>query len=507
MIGMMYLVLTALLALNVSAEILNAFVLVDNSLTATANNYAKKNDKIYTDFETAYMENQNKVGPWKNKADEVKVLAQEVFDYIHGIKLEIIGIADGSTTLYEANGPAGVQKKDDNNVPGQVMILQGRGLELKAKIDEFRTKLIGMIEDQTKYEGVVSSINKSLNTDPVVSANEGDSKPWEEANFNHLPLSGVLTMLTKMQTDIRNSETDILGYLFGQIDAGTFKFNKIEAIVNSPTNYVLVGNEYKAEVFIAASDSSVEPVIELNGGGQLPIVEGKGIYTGSTSAAGVKTWGGVIKLESPATGEILEYPFKSEYQVGEAALVVSPTKMNVFYIGVDNPVDISVPGVPADKIVPSINNGSITRSGNGYIVRVRTAGEAKISVTADFGSGARSMGTKTFRVKLVPDPVAKVAGKKEGVIARGLLTASQGVTAELENFDFDLKFTIVSFTVSATIKGYAEEAQSNSNLFTAQQKAIMNQVATGQKIYIENIKAKGPDGTIRSLPAIGFKLQ
>lgn len=507
MIGMMYLVLTALLALNVSAEVLNAFVLVDNSLTKTANNYAKKNERIYTAFEVSYQENKDKVGPWKAKADSVKLLSQELFDYIYSLKLKIVKTAEGSTDEYEARGPIAVSNKSDNNIPGQIMILEKNGEQLKQEIEEYRSTLFELIGDTTNAEGLSRGISASLNTDPV-EGNTGEMKPWESANFDHLPLSGVLTMLTKLQTDVRNAESDMINYLYSKIDAGSFKFNKIEAIVNAPTNYVLVGNEYTAEVFIAASDSTQEPIIELNGGSRLPIVDGKGQYRGNTSSVGFKQWGGVIKLESPATGDTLEYEFSSEYQVAEASLVVSPTKMNVFYIGVDNPVAVSVPGVPADKLSVSISGGSISPRGGGeYTVRVRQPGTTYVSVSADFEAGARSMGRKEFRVKRVPDPVAMIAGKKGGVIGKSVLMAQQGVMAVLENFDFDLTFTVVRFTVSATIKGYAEEATSNSNRFTQQQKNIIRQVAQGQKVYIENIKARGPDGTTRSLPAMSFKLQ
>ncbi|OQY00793.1 MAG: hypothetical protein B6I20_08275 [Bacteroidetes bacterium 4572_117] len=313
--------------------------------------------------------------------------------------------------------------------------------------------------------------------------------------------------MTKMQADVRNAESDILGYLYGKISAGSFKFNKIEAIVNSPSNYVLKGQPYKAEVFIAASDSTVDPIIKLNGGSTLPIQKGKGIYTGSTGSAGVKSWGGVIEMIHPETKEVLTYPFKSEFTVGEAQLIVSPTAMNVFYIGVDNPVDVSVPGVDPSKIKASINKGSIRRKGNGYIVRVKSVGKVRVSASADFGSGSKNMGFKEFRVKKVPDPIAKVGGKRRGTVSKNWLRAQTRVKADLENFDFALTYNVTGFVVSATIRGYEEEARSSGSRFTPQQKQLIGKVPAKRKILIEDIKAKGPDGSVRNLGAISFKLK
>ncbi len=511
MIGMMYLVLTALLALNVSAEILNAFVLVDESLLKSGENIMKKNERVYTEFEKAYQDpgTRAKAEPWKKKADQVKILSQGLVDEMQNLKYDIVKTADKTSADYEKNGPKAVKSKDDNNIPAQIMILNKKGNELKKKIEEYRAALIAHIDDQKKYENLVTAINATMNTDDMEAHGDGGKVPWEIGNFEHLPLSAVLTMLSKMQSDVRNAEADMLAFLLSQIDAGTFKFNRLEAIVNAPSNYVLQGGKYTAEVFLAASDSTTQPEIYLDNGSQLKNKDGKGQYEAGAGTVGFSKWGGKIKIKSPATGEMLEFPFKAEYQVGAASLVVSPTKMNVFYIGVPNPVDISVSGVPDDKINAVLQgDGSITKqNGSTYTVLVKKPGEVKISVTATFDKETKDMGSKAFRVKRVPDPVAKVANMKEGIIGKNLLMAQTGVVADLENFDFDLKFKISQFTVSTTIKGYSEEAKSTSNLVTPQQRDLISKATSGKKVYFENIKAVGPDGTERSLGAIVFKIQ
>jgi len=383
-----------------------------------------------------------------------------------------------------------------------------RGEILKDKINGFREFLVTQIEDKKADASIIDGLGATLNTDDIVSV-DGDKKKWVVANFESIPLAGVVALMSKMQADVRNAESTMLSYLYQNIGGTDFKFNKIEAIVTAPSNYVLMGQPFTADVFIAASDSTTTPVIKMDGGVELKVENGKGIYTGNTSSAGPKTFGGVIELKQPKTGKILTFPFKSEYTVGQASLVVSPTKMNVFYIGVDNPVDVSVPGVPPGKVSPFITGGgSIVRSGNGYVVRVKSTGKVNVGATAELDGQKKNMGSKEFRVKKVPDPIAKVGGERGGSVSKNWLAAQTGVAAVMENFDFDLRFNVVGFNVSAVLKGgYAEDARSTGATFTGQQQSLIRQIQSGRKVYIEDIKAKGPDGTVRDLGTLTFKVK
>jgi gliding motility-associated protein GldM len=408
-------------------------------------------------------------------------------------------------------------KKDDNNVGGEIFIMKKQGEAVEKSRTNYKDFLIGIIEkasdtsaaSKAAMESLKASLEQMLSTEPMKSQNEeGEMVPWANSNFEHLPAAGVLTLMTKMQADVRNTESSVLSYLLSQIGKTDMKFNAIKAVVNAKSSYVQVGQPYKAEIFIAAYDSTQNPDI-LVGGSPIPVNNGVGVYTGNTSSPGTRSFGGVIKLKNKSTGEIKEYPFKSEYEVGVSSLSVSPTKMNVLYIGVPNPIDITASGVPAEKLNVSISGGSITRAGaaGSYIAQVKSPGTVNITVTANVDGQSKNLGSKQFRVKRVPDPVAKVAGKREGTVTKAELAAQAGVKADLENFDFDMKFNIVSFKVSATIKGFSQDATANSAAFTAQQKQIISQVPSGGKVYIEDIKAKGPDGSIRSLGTIAFKIK
>ncbi len=504
MINLMYLVLTALLALDVSGEVLNAFVLFDKSIRKSTENVTIKNNDAYSEFEKAYKENPKKVGEYYQDAQQLKAKTNEIDSFIQKLKVKCVKAADGPE-----GDPTHVKKLADNNVGGTVMIVQKGGYQLKDQIDAYRKFVLGLVKDSSS--ALYEKIQGTLSTAPIESLNEPGTKiPWVLANFDQLPLIADVAMLSKMQNDIRNVESDMLSFLLAQIGKGEFQFNKIEAVVTTPSSYVLVGEPFEAKVFIAASDTTKDPVIVLNGGSRLPVENGKGIYKGNTSSIGMRTVAGDILMKSPSTGDTIRYPFSFNYQVVAPAVAISPTKMNVFYIGVDNPVAVTASGVTADQLAVGISGarGTIKKVGTGkYIVRVRQRGKATITVSAKVSGNSRRLGSMQFRCLPVPDPYATVGGKKGGVIAKQSLLAQSFVKAQLDNFVFDLKFPVTSFTVSATIQGFTEEESTRGPVITAQQKSIIRQLNRGSKVYFENIKAKAPDGSIRSLGSISFKLR
>lgn len=526
MIGMMYLFYTALLALNVSKDVLDAFVLVDQGLSQTTENFVDENNMIYQEFNKAYAARPSKVGPWKMKADQVFKRSNEICDYMQSLKVEIIKTSDKKSPAVSGKkiDLNLINRKDDTDAPSQIMVgdhNQGKANNLKADINKYRDFLISFIDK--KDVEVIKTIKKSLNTSDPPVTKEGTIKTWQTENFEHLPLVAVMTILSRMQIDVRNAESTAIKYLLGQIDAGAFTFNKLDATVIANSNFILKGNQYSAQVFIAAQDTSQKPEvfvgaydsIRLPDGTwdyrmrgsytSLPIKNGKGIYQRPATAVGMQHWGGIVRIKNP-DGTYTSKPFKQSYQIGEAGLTVSPTKMNVFYVAVDNPVSISVPGVPAEKVYPSVSNGVIKKRGNSYIVNVFKPGTAVVSVQAEVDGKKRPMGSMLFRVKTVPDPVAKIAGSRGGNISKNMLIAQAGVEAEMENFDFDLNFTVTQFTVSTTKGGFVSDATAHGFRFTEQQRSIIHGLSRGQKVYFEDIRAVGPDGSTRKLGSISFKI-
>jgi gliding motility-associated protein GldM len=532
MIGMMYLVLTALLALNVQKEVLNAFVIVDEGLTKMNENYENNNSDLYATLNQAVAEKEKKGKPFQIIALEVQKQANALSKLINDDKLEIVRTSEGKKSEAIKDNkivPDKIGGKEKTDVPSEVMITKGKGKELKEKIETFRKYLLDHIN--TTDKGIRTAMEKGLNT-TVPSSLSLSGESWESYEFEHLPLVGVTTILSGLQAKVRNAESDMIRYLLTLMEKGTFKFTDIDAIVIHNSDYIIRGTNYQAKIFLAAYDKSINPEIFLgpvdsvkNEDGTYNYIKnpkatydtttvtlsgGKGYYIKTGSAVGDYKWSGLIRLPAHAGGTDIWKPFKEEYRVVEPMLVVSPTKMNVFYLGVDNPVDISVPGVPADKIFPTISNGAITKVGKGsFVVNPGKAGQnADVTVLAEIDKVKRNMGTKTFRVRIVPDPVAKVYGiKGGGGIDRNVLLAQTGVVAEMENFEFDLQFRVTEFTVSTVVGGFTTDKSVKSNRFSSEQMALIKQTTKGQKVYIEGIRAIGPDGTTRQLGSIALTIK
>ncbi len=519
MIGMMYLVLTALLALNVSKDVLDAFVLVDEGLSKTTTNFTKKNNSYYSDFDAAYELNKTKVEDWKIKADEVREKSAQLYELLQEYKRKIVIVSEGEDTEAIHDGIVNlglVVGKDNTSIPAQVMINEGGGADVKATMDKYREFLLDLIDDKEDYASIVTAIESTLDTHPHEPAGghkkklkKGEVLTWESSHFEHLPLASVVTILSKMQSDVRNTEAEILAFLLSQIDAGSFKFNKIEAVVLAGSDYVFKGQQYEAKVFLAAYDSTKFPTVKLSSGQELKVADGKGIYIGNTSSVGTKNWGGTIVLEGDGAAPIVR-KFESSYQVAEASAVVSPTKMNVFYRGVENPVSISVSGVAKESIRARITKGRIRKVRNQWEVMPAAGAEGevvKIKVYANVDGNEKFMGEMPFRVKNVPSPIAKIAGKSQGGITLTQLSRAPGVIAEMEDFDFELDFTITEFTVSAVVSGgFTKREKSTSPKFTEAQKNIIRGLTAGKNLTVTDVKAIGPGGDKRVLNSIVLKI-
>jgi len=511
MIGMMYLVLTAMLALNVSKDVLDAFVIVDHGLNQTTDNYASKNEGLYGKIDFEFAQNQAKAGEWKAKSDSVRQMSEDLFAFINECKVQIVEISDPEAIVDGEVELEEVQKKDNTDTPAQVMIVNKKGDELEERIDAFREKMIGMIHNPEEYSGLIESIEGNLATDPYPAEKVGDPDvAWPEHNFEHLPLASVITILSKLQADVRNVESDMVSYLLEQVGARDFKVNVLEAVVLPNSNVVFKGQEYRASVFLAAYDSTKAPEVVLDNGQTLAVEGGKGIYSSTSNTAGERTWGGVLKLDND--GQIIEREFKTTYRVTEANAVISPTKMNVFYRGVSNPVSISASGVPESAVSPTISAGNIRKvSAGNYVVQPGPRETtSKVSVYANVEGKQSFMGEMTFRVLNLPDPTAQVKGipKGTGFMTLGDLTRLQKVEAIADAFLFEVDFTVTNFKVNVVASGGINIIEeSNSENFTSAQKELFRNMRAGQRVFIEDVEAIGPDGVKRQLNGITIKIR
>ena len=513
MINMMYLILTALLAMNVSAEILNAFVLVNDSLTKTEKGITSKNDEVYAAFASKDKANHKKVGVWKAKADKVGTLSKNLVAEITAIQKEMLLADDEDYEAFLKEGSGTIKNKKDKETPTRIM-LEGKGKNkatiLKEKIDEFVKNVKKELSGIKDAKGIIASMEANLNTDDQLGEG-GEKKSWQLTNFDQLPLVAAITMLTKFKTDILNVESDAINTLITQVDAKSYKFTNLNALVMTDKGYVLSGEKFSAKIFVGASDTTQKPTIKLDNGTIIDSFDNKnrGIFSVKTGSPGIYNLKGQIFVQKPGTTELDSFPFDYPYQVAVPSVSVSADKMNVFYIGVDNPVTVTAAGTPADQIRATVAGGSMIPKGNShFIVRVKKAGKTQVSVSAN----GRTLGVTKFRVKPLPDPITTIGAKgspyyKGGSIPKSTLLALSGINATMEHFDFELSYSITKFVVTCTIGGFDESEKSNSRRFTPRQKNIIRQSRRNSRVIIEQVKAIGPDKRTRKINDLVLKLK
>ncbi|WP_423146952.1 gliding motility protein GldM [Rubrolithibacter danxiaensis] len=495
MINIMYLVLLAMLALNVSDTILNAFKNLNDSLETSKTNVNNSVEQLFASFEsTKLKEEPERAKPIYEKAKQARAIAEELNSYVENLKRQFIKAGNGYS---EESGDL-VERANLDIAPG-MMINQKKGEELKNKINQTREKLISLVEPKDRQ-----SLTFSLEAKDPKKAVEGKRK-WEEVNFGEgTPLTAAMTILTKIQADVKNAESDVVKKIFGKMDQAVVNLDAFAAVAVAPTSYLIQGQPYQAEVFLTAYDSKQNPDIYV-GGSRLQTKDGRGLYQVNTNSEGVFSWVGTIRVKQ-TDGTTKEYKTpEQKYQVARPSAVVSPDKMNVFYIGVPNPVSVSAPGIPKESLRVSMKGGSISGSNGKYTVNVSSGSEAVVTVAAEIGGKVQSIGSTNFRVKRIPDPKAKFAGKTGGALSSVIIKSQDNIFAILDNFDFDAKFNVTRFNlVIAKPRADAIVLQTTGNSLSGQMKSAMAGVTPGTRVIFDGIIAVGPDGTQRQLDPIAL---
>ncbi len=498
MINLMYLVFIAMVALNVSSEVLSGFVLVERSLTHTIEGAQQSNDNIMKGLSTAYAKNPSKAEPWYRKGLALTAYADSLYNEIDQLRLLIAQEADGK----DAN-PNDVARKDDMNAPTTVMLnpLTRRGAKLRESIDAFRTYTTQMVRSDSRREHISE----------MLSTESAGGLSWEQQIFENIPTIASLTMLTKLQSDIRSVEGDVLNDLVQNIDSGDLRVNKIAAQVIPRSQLVMQGSQYEASIVLSSYDSTRVPKIVVNGT-TLPESAG-GIYRVTTSKAGTFPISGYIETELP-DGTAVKQPFQSEYYVTEPFATVAPTMMNVLYAGINNPISIAVPGVPSQNVTATMTNGTLTRQGNGWVAKPAKIGTpAVITVMAKQADGRTTkMAETSLRVRALPDPLpyiqytdANGATKrfKGGRIAKRDLLTANGIGAAIDDDLLDVPYQVVRFQLLFfdSVGGVIPEV-SNGPTFSTRQRDKIRNMAKGKRFFVSEVTARGPDGIERQIPAI-----
>lgn len=443
MIGIMYLVLLAMLAMNASKDLLDAFLKLESGIDLTAKNFTDNVQPVYDKIGSAAATNSSVAQIANQKAIAIKKETQEVFNLIAEHKKWLIDNTDG----LDDNGIP--KAKDNQDIAAEYFLVKGHGKTLREKITHLKSTMAGSIDPKDK--AIIQSINALLATDEFKDY-EDNKMSWEAGISEHLPLAAVTANLSNLQSYLRNAESIAINYLYENIGIDNYKVNKIQAATIAENSYVLRGEEYQAKIFLAASDTTQQPIILVGEydealfakSGQikwlskvdtLNIKDGFGSYKRTENSVGEHEWKGLVRIPHPnpkKKGEFLTYPFENKFLVAQPSAVVSSEKLNIMYLKIPNEINVSVPGIASEKLRVSANNCTVSKISNGkFNITPNQAGIINVVVQAEISEGKwETMGSYPWKGKQLPEPgiylgrdPIKAKHTKGELVGNGKLTA------------------------------------------------------------------------------------
>lgn len=531
MINLMYLVLTAMLALNVSAEVMNAFFTLDKGNKESINTVETQLDQTVTGLkELLNEESKAKFKPIEPVVDELRAAVADFNTYVDSMRDTLIDVGGNKNgevdegDYIEDHGKLVPKGKKNKDITTRILVDEGKGNELKNKVLETRERLItayttllqehgktfGLSEQEIERNIANIGDNIPFNVDDE-TWQETDKKSWEEFKFRQMPLAAVLPLLSQMQSDAKSSEASLVNQMATLAGGRVVEFDNFFPVVQAEKAYVIAGEPFNAQIAVGAYSSQINPddiTITVNGN-NLPVTDGgRAVYSATSSTTGQKTLNMRVAVRNPLTGEVKENEGTFTYEVGRRSVTVTPDKMNVMYVGVENPISVVAAGISSNDLRVSASGGGIQLSPSGtgkYIARVSKPGSATVTVS---GGGLRPT-SFDFRVKPIPDPVAKLGGETSGDIGNGTFKAQQGVIAELQNFDFDARCEIAGFElVYAPTRKDPIPVTNGGATYNAQARNLVNQAKPGDTYYFNNVRAKCPgDVASRKINPMVFRIR
>lgn len=503
MINLMYVVLMAMLALNVSTDVLKGLQLVSDSLKRSSDNAEHELKTIYDSFAEQMRKNPSKVKPWFDKAQEIKKKSDELFNFAQQLKFAIAREADGANA-----DPNNLAHKEDLEAAQQIMLAHGngKGKQLYDMINSYRDYIIKLTPNKRQ----VAIISSNLSTE-IPRSEKQLGKNWQQYMFETMPAIAATTMLTKLQTDVRQAEREVLHELIANIDIKDIRVNELNAYCLPEATTLFPGDEFRSRIFMAAIDTTQRPEIYINGNKINP----NGTYNFRVGGPGEYSFKGYITMPN-AAGEVIRREFTQKYNViaPPSGATVAADMMNVLYAGYSNPVSVSASGISPDKISLTMSGGTLTpNGGNGhYIARPAAVGQdVTFSVSGVVNGKPQAMGSFTFKVRKLPDPTAFIPYKDDkGVVnhfmggrtfPKATLLNTEGIGAAIDDGLLNIDFKVISFeTTFFDNMGNAIPEKSDGAKFSERQRNMFRRLSAGKRFYINRVKALGPDGIQRDLP-------
>jgi gliding motility-associated protein GldM len=518
MINMMYLVLIAMLALNVSREILKSFHLFELSFINGNKTTEARNEEMMLSFAEKMKSEKTKVKTekWYALAIEARSVSKEFYEYVEKMKADIIKkgggreeAEKGSSTMPELKRP------DDMEAHAHYFIDDGlgNGKKLQQKINETREKLASLVLDarhgQTIRASLINSSQLKAN-DPAGTS--GSAKTWVSMYLENAPLAGVVTMLTKTQNDCKSLEADVLTVLNENINIESISHDGQIAMIIPESKNVMSGESFNARVALMSYDTRSASQMLVNGQ-PITVNNGFGYISIPASGTGAHSLQASIESINPKTGEPTFV--KSDVMTWnsfQASASISADNMNVLFIGLENPMSISVPGITPENTVVTASGGiSLQNHGGGkFTARVsgaKNSGKIYVSARTQEG-GVKSMGEMEYKIRKVPTPKLRLGNLAPGSYEKSTIMSQPFLYAFLEDFYFKgVQYKVTKYKVTLVTRRITNtpEIVVHGNT-TAAAKGVMGQAKPGDMLYFDDITATGPGGSVR-LESMSLKIR
>ena len=495
MINLMYLVFIAMLAMNMSKEVLSAFGFMNEKLTENNISTTEKNNEAYANLATKASEQAAKFGPLKIQADKIKNYSSEFYTYLEELKTKMTLDIEDKTDFEAMDKTAFL---DEYFFKGDKFTTQGN--EFINKVNGYRTNVTSVLGTNSNFASILKN---RFNTEDDTNR-DGKKIKWLEYRYKGFPLVASLTNLTQMQADIKNTESDIVSDLLGGKLEESLSLSNYKGIVALDKNAYFAGEKVTGKIVLGRYDATMVPdAVTLNNKPYKNIQSGQVIIDMPAGNVGSHDIKG--KIAFTQNGEIVEVPFESSYSVipEPSTAVVSADKMNVVYRGLNNPISVSLPGVSDNNLIVSATGGSLSGGKGKYSIKPGAGKTAVINVSAKLSSGKTVNSKKSFRIKDIPPAMGSVRNQFGTVRMPKSGLANAPIAAGLPDFEFDLKINVKSFKIK--VPGQITVIVNGTRL-TAAAKKVLSKAKRGDIINIYDIKASANGYALKQVLPVSIEL-
>ncbi|HVD97909.1 MAG TPA: gliding motility protein GldM [Cytophagaceae bacterium] len=495
MIGMMYLVLTALLALQVSSAIMEKFKFLDDSLQYSNEQMNGTNAATEKKIEKAVTDAGNKASDVAvlDQARAVRKEASEIKDYIKNLRAEIVQVTGG----YEDNDPKKMYKgaKEEEKVAIHMMgaSKNGKGYQLKKEVNQFVDDLNKITGEKYPY------IALDAKDDSRITSSDQKRKDFVELNFTHTPMVAAMAVMSNLESDVLKHESSALKILADKVGAADLKFDQVIAMVRPASRIVAAGTKYEAEMFLAASASTITPTMTARGSsiqvdpktkiGKVSFMAQAGGAFDAKENAFKQQWEGKVTFKFK--GKDTTFTVKTDYYVAKPVIQVQSGSVSALYRNCGNELNVQVPALGQEyrPVFTAVGADVIKGAKNGEVTLIPTGTAVKLKVT----SNGNYIGDQDFKVRLIPKPEiqalsnGKPVDEKQGVPSPGPRSITMKAVPD-ESFKAflpkDARYRVAEWDC-ILVRGKRPVAQQKVTSETANLASFAAQAQPGDRILIE----------------------